>query len=167
MRNKITAFVAFLLCAAASPVLAQHVPGGQTIDWSADRQRYELESMKEIQAMMERWRAAWVQGDERAIGRYYTPDAFASLDGAVVQGADTIGDALADGFAPAAQVDTGVRDFEIVDRLGYVFGRLYLRPPPQSTATSVAGEYVMVVLRGARGWQIRSLVFNRDTAADS
>lgn len=154
--------VTLLALLLGMPALAegQMLPGAERTDWERQAQQYSAESLKEFNAMMARWRAAWVQGNLKAATDLYAEGAYLMLpDTDLLEGRARIQEALSTRLPRVEEVRTGLTDFMTSDRLAYAVGPFFFQMRDESGATqTLSGTFMAVAVRDGRGWKIRSQV---------
>jgi len=165
---KIWMFLLSLSCLLPkSGASAQLIPGQGSADWERGRREYTADVLRDYNATMSAWRAAWQRGDTAALADFYGTEAyFVSPEQQVVRGKQAIRHHLARG-GRVVDLRTGLTDFVASERLAYAAGPFWYQRETNGDLSTISGTYVVVLVREPGRWRIRSQVFTVDQPAAS
>ena len=149
-----------LLLLSVSGAAAQVVPGMRGADMQQELQAFTHRSMQEVQQELRNWSAAWRSRDAGRLASHYSADALLMVGQAgLARGRHEVQAMLGRVVGTSGEINMATDDFSVSGDIAYTFGRFWFDGDrAAAAATPQSGNFMMVLRRRGRGWEIRSQV---------
>lgn len=140
---------------------AQRIPGqGLLTTWDRAKARYRNDVLKEIQPRLERWQAAWNDGDIDELTDLYDDDARLFFGPELIIGKEGIHQYFEEIANSVAGMSISLSDFYVSDQLAFLMGTYsYQVRKDGQLGERVESVYVASFVGHGRRWHIRTQVF--------
>jgi ketosteroid isomerase-like protein len=139
----------------------QRIPGqGLLTSWDQAAARYRNDVLKEIRPRLERWQAAWNEGEFDELADLYDDDARLFFGPELVVGKEGIRQYFEEIGNSVAGISISLSDFYVSDRLAFLMGTYsYQVGKDGRLGERVESVYVASFVGHGRSWRIRTQVF--------